>query len=567
MGLTRRLSSLAIMEFSLACLHEKLADAMPTRECLVSRDRRMTWDEMRDRTRRLANALADSGLGAHDHRRQNLPAHESHQDHLAIYLYNASEYLEAMIGCFKARVVPVNVNYRYVAEELRQVLTKAGTKGIVFQSAFADRIAEVLPSLTPPQILLQVDDGTGAPLLPGAQWYERTLEESSGELPSCAESWSPDDLYLVFTGGTTGLPKGVLWRQHDMFMSMLGGHRMDGTAATSYDELASAAAASPAAAVLALSPFMHAAGQWIALRALHEGVRVIVQSEVTRLDAADVLRTIEREGVGVVSFVGDAFAQPLLAELGRAEYDMSSVRALLSGGAALSGEVARRLFSHFSHAVIVDSFGSSEAGSHLSTLMTADAVDQPAPTPSPGTCVLSADRQRLLAPGTDEIGWLATSGYVPLGYLGEPAATEQTFPTIDGTRFSVPGDRARFGANGQIVPLGRDSLTINSGGEKIFVEEVEAAVAHHPFVVDVVVCGRPSVRWGDEVVAVVQLDAEVPPADSAAVTQQILDTAAVHIARYKLPKSVILVDRVRRLATGKPDYHWAKATVSAQTTS
>ncbi len=486
------------MEYNLAQVCEAVEAAVPDRECIVWRDRRLTYADVGERTRRLAHHLAGAGLGAH-RERGDLGGHESGQDHLACYLYNGNEYLESMLGAFKARVAPFNVNYRYVAEELRYLLRDAKARAIVFHSAFAERIAEVRADLPDLQVLLQVDDGTGASLLPGAVWYEDALAAADPAGPGL--ELSPDDLYILYTGGTTGMPKGVLWRQADTI----------------------------------------------------------------GFDPDDVLRTISREQANMLLIVGDAFGRPLVDQLEAAAeagtpYDLSSLLMVASGGAPLNSTLKDRILAQLPTVMVMDAVGASETGSQMAHV---SAAGQQATTgtftPGPGAAIVSEDLTAVLEAGHAEVGWLAQEGRVPLGYLGDPEKTARTFPVIDGVRYSVPGDRARLTAENLIELYGRDSVTINSGGEKIFAEEVEQALAHHPDVYDVVVAGRPSERWGQEVVAVVQLR------NGATVDEaSLLAEAQAHIARFKLPKAFRFVDHIQRSPSGKADYRWAKEQVAAE---
>jgi len=543
------------MEFNLAQVHEAIAAAIPDRECIVFRDRRLTWADVNERTRRLANVLGDAGLGARPEGRAGLAGHESHEDHLAIYCYNGNEYLEAMVGAFKARLGPVNVNYRYVAEELRYLLDNSQAKAIVYHSQFAPTLAEVLPDLPLLTVLLQVADDSGHDLLPGARWYEDALASASPDLPACASTWSPDDLYILYTGGTTGMPKGVLWRQHDIFMSVMGG----AVAGAPFETLEAAVEAAKGGSmrVLPAAPFMHGAGHWIAFLAMDGGNTVLIQDEVRRLDPKDVLSLVEREKVSFLQIVGDAFARPILDEIEAGSYDLSSLFIILSGGAALNSTLKERFLAAIPHAMILDGMGSSEGGGQMTQVTTAGSdVTTGTFTPGPGTCIVSEDLTRTLEPGGEEIGWVAMRGYVPLGYLGDPEKSARTFPVIDGVRYSVPGDRGRQREDGTVEMMGRDSVTINSGGEKIFAEEVEAALGHHDAIYDAVVCGRPSEQWGNEVVAIVQLREGIEP--GADIEQSLLDECAKHIARYKFPKEFIFVDTVVRSPSGKADYRWAK---------
>ena len=531
------------MEFSVAEVHEAIAASRPDAECLVFRDRRLTWAEVTERTRRLANYLIDAGLGVHTER-SKLVGHESGQDHLAVYLHNGNEYLESMLGSFKARVAPFNVNYRYVAEELRYLLNDSRAAAVVVHSQFAPTLAEVLPDLDNLCVILQVPDDSGYDLIPGAVWYEDALASASPERP--AVEWSPDDLYILYTGGTTGMPKGVLWRNGDANVECFGGSEaetLDGVLAAADGGLK---------AVLA-PPFMHGAGHWMAFRTWNLGGTIYVQSIPDRLDPADVWSLIERERLNFLLIVGDAFARPLLDELAGSTYDLQSLTVLLSGGAALSSGLKEEFLGHLPSLIIVDGLGSSEAGGQLAHVSAGTSATTGTFAISPGNHVLSADLDRELSPGEDELGWLAKSGRLALGYLGDAAKTARSYPMIDGVRYAVPGDRSRLRADGIVELHGRDSVTINSGGEKIFAEEVEAALKTHTDVYDCVVAGRPSERWGNEVVAVVRLR-EGCEIDEAA----LLAEAERHIARYKLPKAFVFVDEVVRSPSGKADYRWAK---------
>ena len=549
------------MEFNLAQVHDAVSAAIPDRECIVWRDQRLTYGQVAERTNRLANHLIANGLGASTER-DALAGHESGQSHLACYLHNGNEYLEAMLGSYKARVAPINVNYRYVAEELRYLLNDAGAEGIVFHSAFADRLAEVLPDLPALTVLLQVDDGTGADLLEGAEWYEEALATSSPDAPTIARS--PDDLYILYTGGTTGMPKGVLWRQADIFVGAMGGRSLaTGGEWEDLDQVVEAAV-NGGARLLPAPPFMHGAGHWLAFNAFTGGSTICIQDDTVGLDADDVWSTIVREKVNILLIVGDAFGRPLVDQLEAAAakdepYDLSSLLMIVSGGAPLNSTIKDRFLSQLPTVMVMDAVGASETGSQMSHMSAAgQSASTGTFTPGPGAAIVSDDLSTALEAGHEETGWLAQRGRVPLGYLGDADKTARTFPVIGGVRYSVPGDRARLRADGVIELYGRDSVTINSGGEKIFAEEVEQAIAHHPDVYDVVCAGRPSERWGQEVVAVVQLRE-----GATATAADLVAEAATHVARYKLPKAFVFVDHIVRSPAGKADYRWAKEQAGA----
>ena len=537
--------------FNLSDVFGTVAEAIADQTFLVWRGRRLSYGEVNRRVDGFANYLTSVGLGCHTER-AGLEGHESGQDHLGIYLRNGNEYLEAMIGSYRSRVAPFNVSYRYVEDELLYLLTDSKAKALVYPAEFAPRVAEILDRLPDLRVLIQVADHSGHELLPGAVDYETILAT-----PPPAEMPTPsgDDLYILYTGGTTGMPKGVLWRQHDIFLSSMGGRPWGSDQPlASHSELAEKARASAGAvSMMMIPPFMHGAAQWAAFNAVTMGGRVVIPDDVERMRPAEVLRLAAEEKVLSMPVVGDAIARPLLDEIEAGDYDLSGLFTITNGGAPLSPTVRERLLTALPHLMLLDAVGASESGAQMSTATTAGAEVQPATfTPQSDTAVVSADLDRVLAPGEGK-GWLARRDLIPMGYLGDEAKTAKTFPTIDGVRWSVPGDRANVLSDGRIQLLGRDSVTINSGGEKIFVEEVERAIAAHPSVYDVVVVGRPSERWGSEVIAVVQF------AEGADATDEdLVEVCRTSIARYKIPKAFVRVPKVMRSPAGKADYRWAK---------
>ncbi|HEU4362246.1 MAG TPA: acyl-CoA synthetase [Mycobacterium sp.] len=547
------------MEFNLAQMFSTVAAANPDRESIVFGDRRFTFAQTDERARRLARALHGWGLGAR-RERSGLAGWESGQSHFALYLANGNEYLEGMLGAYQARVVPFNVNYRYVADELVYLLTDAAAEAVMYHARFGPTLADALRRAgdrLPPMRLVHVDDDSGNDPLPGAVGYEELLAATPADPLDLVPS--PDDLYLIYTGGTTGMPKGVLWRQHDIFISSMGG-RVFGTGevVTSLDAIAQRSLAGGPGS-MTVAPLMHGAAQWAAFVTLSAGRPFVMSAITDRFDANEAWALASRERVLSLSIVGDAFGRPLADALEAGDYDLSGLAVLFSGGAVLSAPLKRRFHDLLPNVTILDAGGSSETGPQMGQTSSRTQAVTGRFIPNPGAVVVSEDLTRILKPGDDEIGWLAQQGFVPLGYLGDPEKTARTFPTIEGIRHSVPGDRARWEADGGIELLGRDSVTINSGGEKIFAEEVEAAVAHHPAVYDVVVVGRPSERWGSEVVALVQLaDGAQATADTA---DEIIAEAARHIARYKLPKEVLFCAKMQRSPSGKADYRWAKQQV------
>jgi 3-oxocholest-4-en-26-oate---CoA ligase len=538
-------------QFTVPAVANAMAAAIGDRDYVIQGDRRYSYAQIVERSNRLAAYLHSRGLGCRTER-SALAGHEVGQDLLGIYAYNGNQFVETLLGAFQARVAPFNVNFRYVKSELQYLLADAGATALVYHAAFAPRVAEVLPDLPQLRVLIQIADDSGNDLVYGAVDYEAAIALGAAASPPVQHS--PDDLYVLYTGGTTGMPKGVLWRQHDIFMTSFGGRSLyTGEASGSLDEIVAAATAAPATKLMVLPPLIHGAAQWTVMTALTMGQSVVFPSVVDHLDADDVVRTIERERVTAVTVVGDAMARPLLAAIEKGIADVSSLAAVASGGALLTPFVKQRLIEALPNTVVADGVGSSETGAQMHHLSTAGAVSTGTFNAGPDTFVAAEDLNSILPPGHDGNGWLAQRGYVPLGYKGDATKTAKTFPVIDGVRYAIPGDRARHRTDGCIELLGRDSVTINSGGEKIFAEEVETAIASHPAVADVVVTGRPSERWGSEVVAVVALSP-----GSQADTEDLVAHAAKSLARYKLPKAIVFRPVIERSPSGKADYRWAR---------
>jgi fatty-acyl-CoA synthase len=538
-------------QFTVPAAADTVAAVIGDREFLIQGRRRYTYTQVVERSNRLAAYLHSRGLGAKTER-SALAGHEVGQDLLGIYAYNGPEYVEAMLGAWRSRVAPFNVNYRYVKNELHYLLADSGATALIYHASFAPRVNDVLRQLPKLRVLIQIADGSGNDLVHGAVDYESIVGSGVPVLPPGEPS--PDDLYVLYTGGTTGMPKGVLWRQHDIFMTSFGGRSLyTGELATSYEDIAKRVAEAQESRLMILPPLMHGAAQWAALTAMTTGQSVVFSTVTDRFDADEVVQTIEREKVMAVTIVGDAMARPLAAAIEAGTADLSSLAVVANGGALLTPTAKQRLIDVKPGLIVVDGVGSSETGAQMTHMSASGAVATGKFNAGPDTHVAAEDLSAILEPGHDDMGWLAQRGYVPLGYKGDEAKTAATFPVIDGVRYSVPGDRARHLADGSIELLGRESQTINSGGEKIFVEEVETAIASHPAVADVVVSGRPSERWGQEVVAIVAL------ADGASVeAQELIDHASESIARYKLPKAIVFRPVIERSPAGKADYRWAR---------
>ncbi len=528
------------MQYNLADLWERVVDTVPERESLVCGDRRLTYAQADERANRLAHHLAGQGIGP--------------GDHVALYLYNGTEYLEGMLAAFKLRAVPVNVNYRYVEEELRYLLDDSDAKAIVFHREFAPKLDAVRGDLPQLGAFVAVEDGSGAGIeTVGAFEYEKALASASPERGFGERS--SDDLYILYTGGTTGMPKGVMWRAEDIFFGAFGGGGI-GNEITSPEEIADRAREGRTRCLPAC-PFMHGTAHWMAFSALYSGGCVVISPE-RHLDPKRLWELIAREQVNFLVIVGDAFARPLVEALDELDtsVDVSCCSVILSGGAILSPSIKIRLAEKLPASLVVDGYGSSESGGQGQSITSAGTTVNEVPrfAVNDQTTVLDDELQPAAA---GVVGKLARRGRIPLGYYKDEKKTAATFPVVDGVRWSVPGDHARIEEDGTITLLGRGSVSINTGGEKVYPEEVEAALKGHRAVFDAVVVGVPDSRWGERVVAVVQ--ARV---GATAQLDELDAHVRAHVAGYKAPRDVVLVDEIVRSPSGKPDYRWAKATAT-----
>jgi 3-oxocholest-4-en-26-oate---CoA ligase len=528
------------MHFNLADLWERVADTVPDHTALVCGPRRFTFAQTDERATQLANVLASRGIGA--------------GDHVALYLYNGVEYLEGMLAAFKLGAVPINVNYRYVEEELRYLLDDADARAVIFHREFAPKLAalrDVLPGLG---TFIVVDDGTDADAerTVGAVEYEAALSVALGDRDFAERS--PDALYILYTGGTTGMPKGVMWRHEDVFFGAMGGASGGAAPITTPEEIAERCVV-PRTRCVPACPFMHGTAHWMAFSALFSGGSVIIPTQ-RHLDAFALWQLIGAEQANFVVLVGDAFARPLVEVLDTPEaatLDLSSLRVLLSGGAILSPSVKQALVDRLPGVLVVDGYGASETGGQGQSVSVAGGEIASAPRFSVNdeTAVLDDD---LHPAPNGVVGRLARRGYIPLGYYKDPEKTAATFPFVDGVRWAVPGDHAVVDDDGMITLLGRGSVSINTGGEKVYPEEVEAVLKAHEAVFDAVVVGLPDERFGERVVAVVQARPGMQPTLAG-----LQEHARAHVAGYKIPRDLIVVDAIVRSPSGKPDYRWARA--------
>lgn len=543
------------MEFNLADLFEHAVDCFGEREYLVANGARRTYAEMEARANRLAHHLAAGGVGA--------------GDHVGIYALNRVEWVETLWAVFKLRAIWININYRYVEEELRYLFDNADLAALVVDRAYAAPVAALWPGMAQLGEVIVVEDGSGAELAPlqaaarGGRRLTAYEEALAGAAPE--RDFPPrsgDDLYILFTGGTTGMPKGVVWQHRDVLFALGGGiDVLTGVRIDRPEQLAERGLAEGGQRTyLPIAPLMHGASQWAVMGQSFQGHRLVLAS---RFDPAATWRLVDEEKVNIVMITGDAMGRPLVEELDRArqDYDLSSFYALTSTAAIFSPAVRDGFFRHFPNLIMTDAIGSSESGANGVTMISPGKTAMhggPTVTRVGGSTVLDDDR-RPLPPGAGRIGWLARAGDIPIGYYRDPVKTAETFVEIDGVRHVIVGDLATVEEDGSITLLGRGSVSINSGGEKIFPEEVEVAVKSHPDVYDVTVVGVPDERWGQRVAAVVE-----PRPGTTPTLESLQEHCRRSIAGYKVPRELHLVERLVRSPSGKPDYRWARRAATGE---
>jgi len=544
---SRRPPYAARVEFNLADLFEAVVETVPDAEALVLGEhgravRRLAYTELDERADRLAHVLVGLGVGA--------------GAHVGLHLRNGLGYIEGMLALYKLRATPVNVNHRYVADELRYLFADADLVAVIAEPEFAPVIASIrgdLPLLT--NVLVH-DDG-----------YEAALAAAPAHRVDVGPR-AADDLYLLYTGGTTGMPKGVMWRHEDIFFASLGGR---GTPSQGVPALGQPAdivervrRGDPIRRRLPLCPLMHGGAMWVALQTLLNGGALVLSTDL-HFDARDALALLASERVELTMLIGDATARPIadaLADDAGADrrFDLGALRVIASGGAILSPAVKQQLVELLPRTKVVDTFGASETGGQ-GRLRTGAGGGPPRLITDEHTAVLDDDDRRIV-PGSGQRGRLARTGSIPLGYYKDPVKTAATFPVIDGVRWSVPGDLAEVDADGSIILLGRGAMSINTGGEKVFPEEVEGVLKAHPSVFDAMVVGVPDERFGQRVVAVLALRTG-GPATAPATDDGLTAHARSHLSGYKVPQDWVRVDRCERLPTGKPDYAWATGVARA----
>ncbi|WP_053659780.1 acyl-CoA synthetase [Streptomyces sp. MMG1121] len=529
------------MEYNLADLFESVVDVAADREALVYLDhpgtgaeRRLTYAELDAAANRIAHHLTDSGIRP--------------GEHLGLHLYNGVEYLQTVLACLKARIVPVNVNYRYVEEELVYLYQDADLVALVFDAEFADRVAGALPRARGLRHLLCV--GPDAAGVPGAVPFADA--EAAGSPERGFPARSGDDEFIIYTGGTTGMPKGVMWRQEDLFFAGLGGGAPTGEPVKTPQELAErVAAGGTGITFFPTPPLMHGTSTLTAFIGFNFGQRVVLHRKFV---PEEVLRTIEKEKVTSVSLVGDAMLRPLIDALSGPlkDTDCSALFSVSSSGAIMSETVRRQFRELVPNAMLLNNFGSSESG--FNGTATEDSG------PERGFRIRVNSRTQVVDPATyepvavGEIGRVAQCGHVPLGYYNDPGKTAETFFVKDGRRWVLLGDMATVDEDGVVTVLGRGSQCINTGGEKVYPEEVEQALKAHPDVYDALVAGVPDTMWGNHVAAVVQLRAGA----SHPSLDDIQSHCRTRLAGYKIPRQLVIADAIQRSPSGKADYRWAR---------
>ena len=532
------------MEMQFATIWETISDHIPDDPALICDENVKTWKEYEERAAKLAFFLNEKSIG--------------NDSKIGLYLHNSNEYLEAQFATFKVEGVPINVNYRYVEEELIYLLDNSDSEVVFFQSAYAERIKKIADKLPKIKAYIQVG-GENSLDINNCYLYEEIISENP---PLARKTRSEDNIYMLYTGGTTGMPKGVMYKQGGFMNSLLKtALAMGFDVPESHLDIPSTVSELSSKNMLSKTivacPLMHGTGMWLgALVPFFSGGSCVTIPQLG-FDPELLLKKVQEQKINNIVSVGDAFARPILDSLNKAKdegnpYDLSSLRSIISSGVMWSAEVKEGLLEH-ADITLIDAMGSSEGGMGSAVSSRENPVKTAKFSINPGVIVVSDDGEEV-EPGSKTMGKLGTSGLVPEGYYKDPKKSAETFKEYKGIRYSFPGDYATVDADGTIKLLGRGSNCINTAGEKVYPEEVEEALKRHSNVYDSLVVGVEDKKFGQKVVAVVSSD--LPSLEAA----ELINFTREHLSGYKLPKEIIFVDEVQRAPNGKANYKWAKET-------
>lgn len=534
------------MEFNAADIFEGVVDRVPDREAIVHGSTRLTYKELDARSNKAANALKKLGI--------------KKGCHIGIYAFNCVEWLEIMLGAYKLCAIPININYRYVEEELKYLIDNADMEAIFYHKQFSNKLENIKSHLPLLKNFICIEDNSGKDDVIDKSFYFEDLIANEDESRLDVDR-SGDDKYILYTGGTTGMPKGVVWRMEDVLMTLGGG--IDAVTGEKYPtpEAFADKCLQDQTIALALAPFMHGGAQWQSFNSFFSGWKLIINDQVS-FDADYVWEVVAKEKVMNLTIMGDAMGRPLCDALPRAiekGLDLSSLFVLSSTASVFSASIKDTILEYLPNLFLIDAVGSSETGAtgvniHTKDGKLKDSGGGPKFTKPNFSEILNLDTKEVIPPSdTETIGYLARKGHVPVAYYKDEEKSKKTFIEVDGVRYSIPGDMAKYEEDGQMTLLGRGSVSINSGGEKIFPEEVEMALKAHPNIFDCLVVGVKDDRWGQKVVAVIQRREN----DELSL-DDIKDVASKYIASYKMPKEIVFSELIERAPSGKPNYQWAQ---------
>jgi len=534
------------MEFNAADIFEGVVDRVPDREAIVHGSTRLTYKELDARSNKAANALKKLGI--------------KKGSHIGIYAFNCVEWLEIMLGAYKLCAIPININYRYVEEELKYLIENADMEAIFYHKQFSKKLQNIKGQLPLLKSFICINDHSDDenPIEESFDFENLIINEDESRLKV---QRSGDDQYILYTGGTTGMPKGVVWRMEDVLMTLGGG--IDAVTGKKYktpEEFADKCLQDQTIA-LALAPFMHGGAQWQSFNAFFSGWKLIINDQIS-FDADYIWEVVAKEKVMNLTIMGDAMGRPLCDALPKAiekGLDLSSLFVLSSTASVFSATIKDTILEFLPNLFLIDAVGSSETGAtgvniHTKDGKLKDSGGGPKFTKPEFSEILNLDTKEIIPPSdTQTIGYLARKGHVPLAYYKDEEKSKKTFIEVNGERYSIPGDMAKYEADGQMTLLGRGSVSINSGGEKIFPEEVEMALKAHPNIFDCLVVGVKDDRWGQKVVAVIQRREDIEMS-----LEEIKEVASKYIASYKMPKAIVFSELIERAPSGKPNYQWAQ---------